>query len=210
MVKDDAIDSDANANPGTETIVGVLLAAGTGSRFDDGNKLLADVAGEPIVRRAGRTLAKAPVDRTIAVVGYEGDRVRDALDGVVDRVVNNPDYEAGQSESVRRGVRAARETGADAIVFLPGDLPCVDPDTVATLLAAFRESDADIVVPVIDGDRGNPVVFGESLFNALASVSGDVGGRALFAERAVRRVTVDDRGVLRDVDTVADLRELER
>jgi molybdenum cofactor cytidylyltransferase len=49
------------------------------------------------------------------------------------------------------------------------------------------------------------VVFHRRQFDELAAVDGDRGGRALFGDVSVTRVAVDDPGVLRDVDTRADL-----
>ncbi|TYT62721.1 nucleotidyltransferase family protein [Natrialba swarupiae] len=191
-------------------LVGVLLAAGLGTRFEDGNKLLAPVCqrDEPIVVRAARSFPDA-VDHVVAVVGHEADAVREAVSSVVDETVHNPAYERGQSTSVRTGAIAARERDADAAVFLPGDMPTVDPRTVQRIVEASREDDVDAVVPVYDGRRGNPVLFDASCFDDLADLSGDTGGRALFETVAVRRLPVEDPGIHVDVDTVDDLASLE-
>lgn len=191
-------------------IVGVLLAAGTGSRFGGEHKLLADLDGEPVVARAARSLAASSLDDRVAVVGHERDRVERALPESF-AVVGNPDYERGQSTSVRRGVAAARERGADAALFALGDMPTVSVETVDALLAAYREREsgnAGIVAPRYDGRRGNPVLFDARYFDALADVEDDAGGRAVLESESVRWVDVDDPGVHRDVDTVADLRAL--
>lgn len=213
-------------------ILGALLAAGTGTRFGEGNKLLADLDGEPVVARAARTLAESDIDACVAVVGHDSEAVAEALPDDV-AVVANPDYERGQSASLRRGVAVARERGADAVVFALGDLPCVRVETVDALIDAYRseiaavrdgteaapdEADADcdgtdtdrpgIVAPRHEGRRGNPVLFDVRYFDALASVDGDVGGRALLDSEPVAWVDVDDPGVRLDVDTERDLRAL--
>lgn len=187
-------------------ILGVLLAAGTGSRFDGPNKLLADLDGEPLVARSARPLAAASLDARVAVVGHDRERVERALPDEFE-VVANPDYEHGQSTSVRRGVEAARERDADAALFALGDMPRVDSETVEKLLRTYREGETPgIVAPRREGRRGNPVLFDSQHFDALADVEGDVGGRGLLESEPVTWVEVDDPGVHRDVDTVADLR----
>jgi molybdenum cofactor cytidylyltransferase len=185
-------------------IVGVVLAGGRGTRFEGGNKLLTTLDGQPIVSHAARTLDVEGIDHTIAVLGYDADRVRKAVSSDVDETVENPAYAEGQSRSVRVGAQAAAKHSADAVLFLPGDMPRVDPSTVTQLVAAFRESDETVVVPTYDGERGNPVLFGEGHFGALATLTGDTGGRTLFESATVRRVAVDDPGVHLDIDTVAD------
>lgn len=196
-------------------ILGVLLAAGTGSRFadseaDPANKLLADLDGRPVVAHAARTLADSDLDATVAIVGHDRERVADALPAEVDAVAN-PDYETGQSASVRHGVTVARERGASAVLFALGDMPRVAVGTVDALVAAYRdtsESGPGIVAPRYEGRRGNPVLFDARHFDALAAVTGDRGGRKLVESEPVSWVDVTDSGIHRDVDTERDLREL--
>lgn len=189
-------------------LVGIVLAGGRGTRFEDGNKLLATVDGEPIVSRAARTLNVDAVDHTIAILGHDADDVREVVAADVDETAYNPAYARGQSRSVRLGARAASERDADAVVFLPGDMPCVDEPTVERLVAAYRDGRHDVVVPTIDGQRGNPVLFDAAQFDALRELTGDTGGRAILETADVHRVAVDDPGVRIDVDTVADKERL--
>jgi len=195
-------------------VAGVLLAAGTSSRFGDDNKLLATVDGEPVVRRAARTLVDAGVDPVVVVVGHEGNRVRDAVSDLPVEIVVNDAYEAGQSTSVRAGIGALGDTDTpgdadtppDAAVIALGDMPLVDPETVETLVAAYAAGAGDALAAAYDGDRGNPVLFDRRFFDRLVAVDGDVGGREILLESdASALVAVGDPGVRRDVDRPEDL-----
>ena len=187
-------------------VAGVLLAAGTSSRFGGTNKLLADLDGEPLVRRAARTLAAADLDPLVAVVGHEAARVRDALSGLGFAVVENPDYAAGQATSVRAAVGALDGDRGDAAVFALGDMPAVAPDTVRALVAAHRAGHRTALAAAHEGERGNPVLFDAVHFTALAGVEGDVGGRAILRSgEDSALVETGDPGVRRDVDTRDDL-----
>lgn len=201
------IDPDELGPPTREgPVVGVLLAAGASERFGEPNKLLADVEGEPMVRRAARCLTDSDVDDVVAVVGYEADRVRAALDGLALEVVVNPDYAEGQASSVRVGVRAARRAGAAAVCFALGDMPWVQPGTVDALVAAYRAGAGDSLAAAVGGERGNPTLFDARHFDALAAVAGDVGGRdVLLADEKSVLVKTGDPGVRRDVDAPDDL-----
>jgi molybdenum cofactor cytidylyltransferase len=185
------------------TVVGVLLAAGTSSRFGDRNKLLAEVDGTPVVRRAAETLIDSRVDAVTVVVGHEADRVRAALSGLDVTIVGNPDYRAGQSTSVRAGVEAVRDR-ADAAVFALGDMPFVAPAAVDALVEAYLAGAGDALAVACDGERGNPALFDARHFDRLAGVRGDTGGRAILREEGVL-VETGDPGVRRDVDTPEDL-----
>ncbi|PSP88519.1 nucleotidyltransferase family protein [Halobacteriales archaeon QS_4_69_34] len=188
---------------------GVVLAAGTGSRFGTGNKLLAALDGRPLVYHAARTLLSADLDGVTAVLGHEAERVRGALSGLPVETVANPDYRDGQATSVRTGVRAARERGADALLVALGDMPRVQPGTVNVLLDAYRAGAGDALAAAVGGRRGNPVLFDARFFDRLAAVSGDTGGRAILLDGDdAALVETGDPGVLRDVDTRADLDRL--
>ncbi|TYL36985.1 nucleotidyltransferase family protein [Natronococcus pandeyae] len=189
-------------------LIGIVLAGGRGTRFEDGNKLLATVDGDPIVSHAARSLDVDSVDHTIAVLGHDADAVEKVVAAHVDETTYNPEYARGQSQSVRLGARAASERDADAAIFLPGDMPCVDETTVERLVEAYRDGRHDVVVPTSDGQRGNPVLFDAAQFDTLQELSGDTGGRAVFETADVHRIAVDDPGVHLDVDTVADRERL--
>lgn len=191
------------------TVGGVVLAGGTSSRFGDANKLLATLDGRPIVCRASATLIESSVDEVIVVLGHEADVVEAAVTDLDVSTVYNDDYRAGQSRSVRTGAKTAIEREWDAAVVLPGDVPLVASSTIELLVHAYANGDWSIVVPCHNGRRGNPVLFEKTQFNALLVVSGDSGGRVLFENRddVVFLETGDD-GVIRDVDTRADLEEL--
>jgi molybdenum cofactor cytidylyltransferase len=193
---------------GRERVVGVLLAAGTSSRFGESNKLLADLDGAPVVVHAARSLCDAGLESVVVVLGHEADRVRAALADRDVTFVENPDYADGQSTSVRAGVAAAADADADAAVFLPGDMPFVDPATVDRLVAAYRAGLAPALAAAHDGRRGNPVLFDSSRFGALSAVDGDTGGRSvLLGTEGAVLLAVDDEGVLVDIDTTGDLAE---
>lgn len=189
-------------------VAGVLLAAGESSRFGEANKLLADVDGEPLVRHAGRTLSAAGLSPRVAVLGHESDRVRGVLDGLGFAFVENPDYEQGQATSVRAGVRAIEDAGEEvaAAVFALGDMPSIAPESIQSLVAAYRAGSGSALAAACKGRRGNPVLFDSQYFDALASVSGDVGGREILLSGDDSALAeTGDPGVLRDVDTKRDL-----
>jgi molybdenum cofactor cytidylyltransferase len=190
-------------------VAGVLLAAGTGVQYEDGNKLLATLAGEPVVRRAARPLVATDLDPLVAVLGHEAAAIEDALSGRGFRVVTNPAYEAGQATSVRTGVEALGDVAG--AVFALGDMPLVEPASVEALVATYRAGRATALAAACDGRRGNPVLFDSAQFDALAGVSGDVGGRSvLLGADEAALVETGDLGVLRDVDTREDLERLRR
>jgi molybdenum cofactor cytidylyltransferase len=191
------------------TVVGVVLAAGTSSRFGDANKLLVKWNGAAIVRHATEILRRSALDTVVVVVGHQATRVRAVLTDLDVTIVDNEDYEDGQATSVRRGVEAARDVGADATLFALGDMPTVDVESVDHLVSAYHAGQGDALAAACDGTRGNPVLFDDCHADALADVTGDTGGRdILLSSEQSALVETGDRGVLLDVDRPDDIEAL--
>ena len=182
-------------------VVAVVLAAGQSSRMGE-NKLLADVDGQPMIRRTVASLRQA-ADLTVVVTGRDREQVEAALRGLPVMMVHNSRYAEGMSGSLRAGV-AALPPDTDAAVIGLGDMPLVGPDAVRRLIAAYNPAEhRSICIPVFEGRRGNPVLWGREHFAALQAQSGDAGARGLFpglAEEIVE-VAMPDAAVLTDIDT---------
>ena len=188
--------------------IGLLMAAGRGSRFDPSgyaDKLLAPVDGVAAVLRAHAALAAA-VDAVIAVVRPDarGERVAAPLRQAGCEVAVCADADHGMGHSLACAARHAARRGAAVVVVMLGDMPFVRADTVARIASGVRSA-ADIVAPHHAGRRGHPVAFGAAHLPALADLQGDRGAAGLLARHRPIRLDVDDAGVLLDVDTPADL-----
>ena len=191
-------------------IVGVLLAGGRGERFG-GGKLLAPVrsaqedvaAGTPVGVAACRHLT-ASLPATIAVVRPGDAALVAALTIAGARVIACERADEGMGASLACGVAAAAD--ADGWVVALADMPWVRPATIDAVAAALATG-ADIVAVRYAGQRGHPVVFARRHGVALTALCGDEGARAIVARYAatVHSIDVDDPGVLRDVDSAADL-----
>lgn len=188
------------------SVHGVVLAAGTSSRYGSANKLLAERNGTPIVQQATRTMVESQTGSVTIVVGYEADRVWNCVSNLsVSRWENNR-YERGQSTSVHEGIAAARAQDADAVVLSLGDMPDIDVESVDALIEAYERDAGDALALAHNCTRGNPVLFDASHFEALQNVSGDIGGRdVLRSAQDGLLVEVSDPGVTRDIDTPEDL-----
>ena len=188
------------------TAVAVVPAAGAGERFG-GDKILTPIDGTPMLERAVRSLLDGGVDAVVVVLGGEGPDLRRLLPVLADRRVSvavNPDPSRGMLSSIQTGL--AGVTG-DPILVLPADMPYVRSSTVAALLQSYDER-AAIISPRCDGKRGHPVVipgrYRDEILQMPPSATLHDVIRAHAGERVDLEVT--DRGILRDVDIMADLR----
>lgn len=188
-------------------IAAVVLAAGRSTRMGAVNKMLAEIGGKPLVRIAAEQALASRAKPVIVVTGHQHEKVEKALGDLPVRFVHNPDYAEGLGTSLRTGI-AAVPTEADGVIVCLGDMPQVDSGLINKLLAAFDpEKGALVVVPSIDGKRGNPVVWSRRFFNELMSISGDVGARHLIGQygEALVEVPLKGEAALTDVDTPESL-----
>lgn len=200
------LDPPDDVSAGNDCIVGVLLAAGRSSRFADSNKLLAKTEGQqPIVTASARTLRDACVDTVITVVGYEAERVREALpEGV--STVERESTRSGLSGSVIAGVKEARRRGGDAVLIALGDMPWIKTASVDALISAYRAGFGPALAAASEGERGNPVLFDAKYFTHLESLTGEEGGRSVLRTVSdAALIETNDPGVRKDVDTRDDL-----
>jgi len=193
-------------------IVGVLLAAGAGRRYDPSGarlKLLQASAGGP---HAGLPIAVAALRNLLAVIGEviavvrpaEGDAQRKlhrllAAEGA--RLVVCPDADAGMGHSLACGVRA-RGDAAGWVIAL-ADMPAVAPATIAAVRDAIAGG-GDSAAPVHRGRRGHPVGFRSPCLGELLALTGDEGARSVLAAHPPLLVDVDDPGCLLDIDRPAE------
>jgi molybdenum cofactor cytidylyltransferase len=192
--------------PDTFRAVAVVTAAGSAERFG-GKKLLAPIDGEPLLDHTIRSLLEGGVTEVIVVVGTDArrelERDVNAMNDPRVRPVENPDPSRGMFSSIQAGVATAN---GDALVVLPGDMPYVRPETVRAAIAKYREGRA-IVSPRYKGKRGHPVVMPLSLRDEIAATAPTANLHEVIKHHQDERVDleVEDAGVIRDVDTPADL-----
>jgi molybdenum cofactor cytidylyltransferase len=184
-------------------VAAVILAAGSSTRMGR-NKLLLDLGGETLVRRAARAAVGAGVDRVVVVLGHEEPRVRAELDGLPCTPVGNPDHAQGAGTSVRTGVRQVA-ADADAIVVVLADMPFVTAEMIATLVQRYRETGAPLVVSHYGDVQAPPTLYDRALFEELLSIPGERCAKQVVRRHEGEAVVVAwPESALRDIDVPAD------
>ena len=186
-------------------VAGIVLAAGASRRMGR-FKLLLPWRGRPLLHHVLQAVRASKIGPRILVVGYEAAAIRAALDLGGFTVLENLDYLAGQSTSMRLGLQAA-PAGCTGFLFLLGDQPAITAAFIDGLIHRHAAEPDRILVPTVEGRRSSPVLFPAGLRHALLAVTGDQGGRPLLDAHPdlLRAVPVDDPELLRDVDEPADL-----
>lgn len=180
----------------------ILLAAGDSTRLGRPKQLL-EFRGAPLLRRAAEAALASRARPVIVVTGHQRERVEAALNGLPVSFAHNPHFAEGLGTSLKTGI-AALPADVDGAIVCLGDMPQVDAGLIDRLIGALDpDKGALVVVPTIDGKRGNPVVWSRRFFGDLMTVEGDVGARYLIGRypEAVVEVPLVGNAALTDVDT---------
>jgi CTP:molybdopterin cytidylyltransferase MocA len=183
-------------------ISGIVLAAGTSSRFGSTKQLL-ELRGKPLVVHAVDALRGAGVDEVLVVVGHDEERVREVLPAGA-RAIANPAYRDGQATSLAVALHDV-DPSSEAAVVLLADQPGVAPEDVAALIAGFHRSRNRIVrLSYLDGP--GPALLSREIYAEAGHLHGDAGARVLMASHPewVHEVPID-RPAPADIDAPEDL-----
>jgi CTP:molybdopterin cytidylyltransferase MocA len=188
----------------------VLLAAGEGRRMGGVAKALIRLQGVPLIRRHLVALSGAGVDEVVVVTGHAQGAVEAQVQGFPVTLAHNPTYAQGQEGSVRVGL-AALSGPFDAVFVVLADQPMIGAGDLTELIGAFKKRPAGhVVVPVVDGTRGNPILLDDVAHAQILASGTNLACRHLI-ERQPELVHVHDTANTRfivDLDTVENVRAL--
>ncbi len=196
--------------PRAPRIAALVLAAGQSRRMGTLNKLLIEIDGVPMVRRVVEMLRQSKAGPVVVVTGHEREKIATALKDLPVTLVDNPNFAEGLSTSLKAGI-AALSSEIDGVLVCLGDMPRVSAAEIDHLIGAFNPVEGrGIVVPTLNGKRGNPVLWSKRFFAEMQQVAGDVGARHLIGAypEMVAEVEMAGDGVLTDIDTPQALAKL--
>jgi molybdenum cofactor cytidylyltransferase len=188
-------------------ISGVVLAAGTGSRFGS-TKQIVVVDGKPLAQHAIDTLVSAGADEIVVVTGHDAVKVASALTLPPQaRIVYNAGFKDGQATSLAAAIHAL-DDDSEAAVILMADQPGVTADVIRSLISRFRATRKQVVRAMYNDGLG-PSLLSREIYAEAGHLHGDVGARELIASHPdwVEEVQVAA-DAPPDVDTPGDVQRL--
>ncbi|WP_062463770.1 nucleotidyltransferase family protein [Demequina soli] len=182
-----------------DRLVGVVLAAGAGSRFGGPKALARDDAGAWLPR-ACDLLSGAGCATVIAVLGAGAEDARHLLPPGAHPIVADA-WANGIGTSLRAAILAARSLHADAVLVTLVDLPALEAEAVARVAARWTGDTSVLARAVDDGTPGHPVLIGAAhLERLLATVGGRRGAAHYLEAHHAEEVDCTGLGAATDVD----------
>jgi len=191
----------------------VLLAAGEGARMGSRPKSLLELGGVPLIRRQLIALSGAGVDEVVVVLGHHADAIEAVVQQFPVTLVRNPRPQDGQVSSLRVGL-AALAGKLDAVLVALADQPLINAQDITSVISAYkkRAEATSVLVPMVNGEPGNPIVFSAEVREQILAGDANVGCRQWRAAhpREVAEFVTDNHRFRVDVDTEGDLVRFER
>jgi molybdenum cofactor cytidylyltransferase len=186
----------------------LILAGGKSQRMGKPKPLLRFSKDRTFLEQIVSVLQTSQVDRITVVLGACAELVRRSINLTGTRVVVNEEYEKGQLSSLIAGLRCL-PADSEAIVLCLVDNPLITATTVNQLAATFRETGSPIVIPVHDGKRGHPTLFGACLLQELIDAPPEEGARYVVHANAdkITELDVPDGTITISIDTPQQYRE---
>ncbi len=204
---------DLPPNPSTEGMpAAIVLAAGASKRF--GTHKLSQplsIAGieKPVVVHTLLQWLKV-FDRCFLVMRPGDTQLLNAISALSAsqrskvQLIEADQADAGMAFSLRKGVSATADAPGWSIGL--ADMPWI-PTEALQRVACSIQSGASLAAPFYQGERGHPVGFSRQWYAALMTLEGDKGARAILQySDQLQRIDCDKPGVVRDIDTPADIR----
>lgn len=191
----------------------VVTAAGMSRRMGQWKPLL-PLGSETVLERTVSSLLEGGAEQVVVVTGYRGAEAAALVQrrfGAAVRCVHNPDYACSDMlRSVQIGTAVLPD--CSGFYLLPGDMPFVSPETIASLFHHWQRHPCDVVFPVAQGRRRHPPFLSARLIPAVLHYDGEDGLRGLWLRLEGRMETLEvaDPGVLVDLDTPEDYQRWKR
>jgi len=184
-------------------IVGLLLAAGSATRFGSDKLSHRLPHGVPIAVQAARHLHSV-IPLIHAVVKPGTDDLAARLKDEGGQIVVCENAAEGMGASLACAVRAAGR--ADGYLVALADMPFVRTASIAAVRDALAAG-APLAAPYWRARRGHPVGISGRFYEQLLASNGDDGAKQLLRdnEGKLLKIPVGDPGVIRDIDTPGDL-----
>lgn len=180
----------------------ILLAAGMSKRMGEVNKLLLEVDGEPLIRRTAMRLLDYGMEEIVVVLGHESEQIEAAIEDLPVKKIVNYSYESGQMTSVHVGLSTLIEKTNGIMIYL-SDLLLVTKEDITEIHRAYEQSNAQILVPQFNGQRGNPIIFSPTQRDVILRGEKNLGCRKLISKNPdiVTAYKAKNDHVLCDLDT---------
>ena len=209
------ISSESSNRPNLHLAI-LILAAGEGSRLGGSPKALLNKDGDSLLKHFVQSIQTLEPQETLVVTGFYSEQIEAEIN-LIKRDLESPIHweknlrpELGQASSVRLGLESL-QSDYDVLLIALCDQPQIGAQEIESLLEQFkhRDSHQEIILPMVNGQRGNPVLFSKRVIEKILAIPGMVCRPYMDQYPELVKIFVtDNQAFVRDVDTQDDIEKL--
>ncbi len=187
----------------------IILAAGGSIRMGHPKQLI-KWHGKTLLNHVIEKTHQANLSPTIIVLGAHRTTIENSIiQNPQNKIIVNHNWQNGLSTSVKEAIKNLPENVKSVIIFL-ADQPQVKLETIKSLINKSLESDADVIIPIKDGKKGNPILIKSTIFDSIDQLKGDQGFRQIINNLSQDYVESNDNSIFLDIDYESDIEELNK
>ena len=189
-------------------ISAILLAAGQSKRMDGENKLTKKIQGTPLIKHSVKNILASSIDELIVVLGYQKEIIEKLIDkNEKVKFVFNKNFESGMASSIKTGLNHLSEK-TEAFFICLGDMPMVNSNIYNQLIKSRNQK--NIIVPIYNGQQGNPVLFDKSMKEKVMDITGDVGAKKILElnKDKISNLEINNQSISKGFNTQGDFSSL--
>lgn len=185
-------------------VTAIILAAGYGKRMGSQIKQLIEIDDVPMLERVIQSTRRCDFSEIITVIGNQAEKIRKTIRIEDDRFrwVFNEKYAQGQGTSLLKGIAECR---TQHVMIHLGDMPFIQPQTIELVFdegVNWDTLEPFSVRPAFGNNPGHPVFIGNIDKINFSILDGDIGAKQIIKQLPVKKIQVDDKGVIHDIDTI--------
>ncbi|GAB6137885.1 nucleotidyltransferase family protein [Halanaerobaculum tunisiense] len=196
-------------------ITAIILAAGEGSRMGTLKQLL-PWKDSTILETVIKNIADSRfIDDEIRVVlGAQAGRVEAVLENWSEtrlKVFKNNNYKEGMLTSVWQGITNLPNS-TEYIMLALGDQPLISTDVFNLVLKECLSKQPEIMVPVVNGSRGHPLLINTDLISEIYDLEKEGGLRNLLCKYPdkIYHFPINDESIIIDLDYYTEYTKYKR
>lgn len=188
-------------------ISAIVLAAGLSSRTKKYNKLLLRYKKKKLIEHTLQNILESNIEYVIVVMGNDQNKIKKIIPYQHNiKTIYNRNYKSGMASSIKAGLKYLPKESSHFFIVL-ADMPEVKKKHYNKMILATKKNKKVPVVPYVNSQQANPVLFSKNFIQKLKSLRGDKGGKKILQNETKIKVIFKDKALMKDLDSLDDFKQ---